>query len=234
MPIRFRKSIKIAPGTRLNLSKRGISASVGAGGLRASTGKSGNCLYYVFVWPFVFIYQLYALLFKGLVWLWKKATATPQSRRVSLITVGVVFILGLCSSAVTAITGKKPSATAQPTLDLVSIQSTALAQAWLSYTQTAAALPTNTPLPTNTFLPTDTPVPTSTLTPIPILLPTETATVFFSILPGNQEPTLITVPNQPSTGSCCKHCGASSQPCGDSCISKNYTCSKPPGCACKP
>lgn len=26
MPIRFRKSVKIAPGTRLNLSKNGISA----------------------------------------------------------------------------------------------------------------------------------------------------------------------------------------------------------------
>ncbi|HEX5754529.1 MAG TPA: hypothetical protein VFZ09_50565 [Archangium sp.] len=31
---------------------------------------------------------------------------------------------------------------------------------------------------------------------------------------------------------CCKHCGGSSKPCGDSCINSSYTCSKPAGCAC--
>lgn len=66
MPIRLRKSIKVAPGTRINISKKGVSASVGAGGVSYSTGKSGNCLYYIFVWPFVAIYQLYVWLFKGL------------------------------------------------------------------------------------------------------------------------------------------------------------------------
>lgn len=30
---------------------------------------------------------------------------------------------------------------------------------------------------------------------------------------------------------CCKHC-TNSKPCGDSCIPYNYTCHKPPGCAC--
>lgn len=32
--------------------------------------------------------------------------------------------------------------------------------------------------------------------------------------------------------SCCKHCGPSSQPCGNSCISLRYTCHVGPGCAC--
>ncbi len=30
---------------------------------------------------------------------------------------------------------------------------------------------------------------------------------------------------------CCKHC-TTGQPCGDSCISRNFTCHQPPGCAC--
>lgn len=36
--------------------------------------------------------------------------------------------------------------------------------------------------------------------------------------------------NSPSS-SCCKIC-RNSKACGDSCINKNYTCTKPPGCAC--
>lgn len=30
---------------------------------------------------------------------------------------------------------------------------------------------------------------------------------------------------------CCKHC-SKGKACGDSCISRSYTCHKPPGCAC--
>lgn len=30
---------------------------------------------------------------------------------------------------------------------------------------------------------------------------------------------------------CCKHC-TTGQACGDSCISRSYTCHKAPGCAC--
>ncbi len=32
--------------------------------------------------------------------------------------------------------------------------------------------------------------------------------------------------------SCCKHCGSSSQPCGDTCISNSSTCHTSGGCAC--
>ncbi len=41
MAIRFRKSRKIAPGVRLNIGKRGVSASVGARGASVSAGKGG-------------------------------------------------------------------------------------------------------------------------------------------------------------------------------------------------
>lgn len=178
MPIRFRKSIKIAPGTRLNISKKGVSASVGAGGLRASTGKSGNCLYNIFVLPFVLIFQLYGLLFKGIIWLWKKATATPQTRRASLIVIGVLSVIGFCTSAVSAFTG---SVAAQPTQDTSKIRSLALTSAWIAQTQTAISLPTLTSLPSLT--PTETltasPVPTITDTaiPLPTLTPTSLPTL---------------------------------------------------------
>lgn len=40
-------------------------------------------------------------------------------------------------------------------------------------------------------------------------------------------------PSGPSaTAACCKHCGATSKPCGDTCISKDKTCHVGPGCAC--
>ena len=37
--------------------------------------------------------------------------------------------------------------------------------------------------------------------------------------------------NDDNNKNCCKICTAS-KACGDSCINKNYTCNKPPGCAC--
>ncbi len=33
-------------------------------------------------------------------------------------------------------------------------------------------------------------------------------------------------------GTCCKRCGTTSKPCGDSCIPKANTCHQGPGCAC--
>ncbi|AGC45591.1 hypothetical protein MYSTI_04293 [Myxococcus stipitatus DSM 14675] len=33
-------------------------------------------------------------------------------------------------------------------------------------------------------------------------------------------------------GSCCRHCGPRSKPCGDACIPRDNTCHKGPGCAC--
>jgi len=42
MAIRFRKSIKILPGVKLNLSKTGISISAGVRGARVTVGKRGT------------------------------------------------------------------------------------------------------------------------------------------------------------------------------------------------
>jgi Protein of unknown function (DUF4236) len=39
MPFRFRRSIRIAPGTRLNLGKRGVSATVGERGAHLTVGR---------------------------------------------------------------------------------------------------------------------------------------------------------------------------------------------------
>jgi hypothetical protein len=44
------------------------------------------------------------------------------------------------------------------------------------------------------------------------------------------QPTSVSIPTKSKI--CCKVCSAG-KPCGDSCISKNYNCTKPPGCACQ-
>ncbi len=41
MALRFRKSVKVIPGVRLNFSKSGISTSLGATGARMTLSKSG-------------------------------------------------------------------------------------------------------------------------------------------------------------------------------------------------
>lgn len=177
MPIRFRKSVKVAPGVRLNLSGKGVSTSVGAGGMKYNSKKVGsNCLYYVFIWPLVLIFQFYGLLAKGVIWLFKQAIATPQSRRISLIALGAMSVIGVGSAAISAITGTENPTKSQPVLDQQSIQDTAVANAWLSYTQTMQAMPTNTSLPTLTLAPTDTALPTET--PTLIVYPTATLIVF--------------------------------------------------------
>jgi len=57
--------------------------------------------------------------------------------------------------------------TAAPSIDIASVQSTAVAAASTIIAQTQAAIPTNTPIP-----PTDTPVPTPLPTDTPLPLPT--------------------------------------------------------------
>ena len=41
MPIRFRRTIKVAPGVKLNLSKGGVSTTVGSKGFHFNIGKRG-------------------------------------------------------------------------------------------------------------------------------------------------------------------------------------------------
>ena len=42
MGLHFRKSVKVAPGVRVNFSKKGVGMSVGAKGVRYSVGPSGR------------------------------------------------------------------------------------------------------------------------------------------------------------------------------------------------
>lgn len=42
MGIRFRRSIKVAPGVKLNLGKNGVSVSAGVRGARMTVGKTGS------------------------------------------------------------------------------------------------------------------------------------------------------------------------------------------------
>ncbi len=42
MALRIRKSIKIAPGIRLNVSKKGLSTSLGGKGFTVNVGKKGT------------------------------------------------------------------------------------------------------------------------------------------------------------------------------------------------
>jgi len=60
------------------------------------------------------------------------------------------------------------------------------------------------------------PIPTPTPSPTPSSTPTPS-------------PTVHTVPPVPPP--CCKYC-TTGKACGNSCISRSYTCHKPPGCAC--
>jgi hypothetical protein len=94
---------------------------------------------------------------------------------------------------------------------------------------------------------------TVTFIPLPPSILLNAATVIPTITPFAQLPTraprpaatapmLYYIPNDdyvapeelPSydTVGCCKHC-TTGQACGNSCISWNYTCHKPPGCACQ-
>lgn len=95
-----------------------------------------------------------------------------------------------------------------------------------------------TPIPptfTLTATATVTPTATSTQAAINTIAPTRTQrptaipTIF---LPPTDTPVPIVVqPTNPPAQACCKIC-RSGKACGDSCIAKDKTCNKPPGCAC--
>ena len=188
--------------------------------------KGKGCLFFFVLLPLIAIVNFYILFFwlisKGIQWLWKIATATPQSKKISLIAVGSLSALWIVTALISALlqaVGITSAATPPaPTIDALAIQNTALAEAWLSYTQTAAALPTNT------LLPTDTPAPLPTLTLAPVA--TATATTFLSILPANQTPTQASV--QQAVCSCSGdtlNCGdfsshSSAQACFNYCVSQ--------------
>jgi len=102
---------------------------------------------------------------------------------------------------------------------------------------TEIAPPTETLAPTQTLTPTAT--STYTFTPTRFAAPTaasntSTPTITRAPATWTPVPTLRPLPTAPAGGggACCKHCGTTSKPCGDTCISNKFTCNTPPGCAC--
>lgn len=78
-----------------------------------------------------------------------------------LIVFGIVAIICQIFMGSAVLSGIfSPSMTSTPAVDLAVVQMTALAEAWLPYTQTAAAIPSNTSTLTSTPLPTATDTPT--------------------------------------------------------------------------
>jgi hypothetical protein len=248
MPLRFRKSIKILPGVKINLSKSGVSTSfgkrgssinIGKKGIRSTVGMPGTG----FSFSKLFSVPKVTLPKTGFV---DQSDAPPDyypqpsSTDVSTKPIGKAKIkipfgclvptaliamclqVFVCFSSISGIIKTTPTPTQ---IDTKSIQEQVFMTAWAGYTQTAAALPTNTLLPTETPLPTQTPLPTSTIAPTSTPMPTATTFIYIA-------PTLAVVPGSQNSGSCCKVCGANSKACGDSCISLSKTCHQPPGCAC--
>ena len=146
------------------------------------------------------------------------------------ITGFVLIITQISLGATTtigAIINSLPTATYTPTITFTPTITLTFTS---TFTPTITFTPSITNIPTITFTPTRTPKPTFTLTK------TRVPTFTIIIWPTSPYPTNTRVPYQASPtsggGACCKHCGSTSQPCGNSCISNKYTCSKPPGCAC--
>ena len=77
------------------------------------------------------------------------------------------------------------------------------------------------------------PVPEPSVVPA---VPTPVAPVVPAVPTPAPEPYVAPTPVAPvapsvPTNTCCKVC-SKGKACGDSCISRSYTCHKPPGCAC--
>lgn len=112
-------------------------------------------------------------------------TYVPKKREIKIPKIPFGCLIPVSIAAMTcqlfvcfaSISGIVNPGTPTPTIDVAAVQATALAEAWSIYTQTAAAIPTNTPLPTPTLAPTETPLPTQTATPIPTNTPFLTATL---------------------------------------------------------
>lgn len=146
------------------------------------------------------------------------------------ITGFVLIITQLSLGATTtigAIINSLPTATNTPTITYTPTITLTFTS---TFTPTITFTPSITNTPTITFTPTRTPKPTFTLTK------TRVPTFTIIIWPTSPYPTYTQIPYQASPtsggGACCKHCGSTSQPCGNSCISNSKTCHTAPGCAC--
>jgi len=161
------------------------------------------------------------------------------SKAVIFISVALVCLIGVCGIGFlyfkndNKITSVPTAETAMSIEQIIGLTSSA------ANAQTAASY-SPTPLSTVALAPSTEIIPTATIfifqLQTDVAQPTEyiysTNTPFMLV---QSTPTLIVVPlptSGGSGGSCCKVCSGKSKACGDSCISKGYSCSKPSGCAC--
>jgi hypothetical protein len=173
----------------------------------------------------------------------------PVRTNTVVILLGSLFLLFFLCFSVPGLTkklGLLPTSTPTSAINISAVQTSAvqtimanLTSVFLSETPILTQTSTKTPiLPTFTVISvtdtsTCTPTFAPTFTPTIMLVPTFTPAIMLA--PTWTSAPIVIVPSTKTPrgpSPCCKHCGSKSQPCGDSCISKSYTCRKPPGCAC--
>lgn len=190
MPFRFRKIFKIAPGVKINLSKSGLSTSLGKAGASLNIGKKGVRTTLGIPGTGLSVSKLHSASNTNITQSLEQPDAPPDYQPAGSVSSGpknpkIKIPLGcviptaliamccqafFCFSMVNGIVNPPPS----PTIDVNAINTQAM-QTVIGSLPTATS--TFTPLPTNTELPTSTPLPTETETPLPTNTPFVTATL---------------------------------------------------------
>lgn len=86
--------------------------------------------------------------------------------------------------------------------------------------------PVIVPVQKPVVIPTTKPVVVPKLVPVPVIVPTP-----IPIIIPEPVPVPVVIPAPAPIQYCCKVC-SKGKACGNGCISRNYTCHQPPGCAC--
>ena len=166
------------------------------------------------------------------------SSAGGQGARLLPCTLSAIAILlSLCGFFVVSsfvLTHLYP--TPQPTINAREIPTIVAQTAAAAVAQTEiASSPSRPPVPSSTLTATVTlisvatsiPENASTLPTTSTLIPNATTTQLIYV-----RPTLEDIPGRPaSDDACCRHC-TNSQACGNGCVSWNFTCHQPMGCAC--
>jgi hypothetical protein len=214
MPFRFRKILSFGKGFRLNLSKGGISSSIGKPGATLNFGKRG-------VRPTV------GLPGTGLSFTGSPLTGGSGKNNASInaLTSVIIAVIVLCLSAaccaIYIFGGSDTSSVATPTstpAPVLSLEQIIAFTAEAAKVQTQAAYsPTPPPLYTETFTPTVTMMPTATLSDTEIqtvqAIETYNASLLFTVTPfATSDSKFIVIP--PSDGGTCS-CSGDTMNCSD-------------------
>jgi hypothetical protein len=162
--------------------------------------------------------------------------------RMTIIQIGILaaIVLMVCAvwgiavimvfSSVSSTRSALPTSTPIP-----SIPDPAIRPATSTPTSIVVMPPTWTPThmpPTNTRVVLTTPtLQPPTHTPTPTFTPLPTPTFTLAPRPTDTPAAIVVPPSQSAPRTCCKIC-TTGKACGNSCISRSYTCHQPPGCAC--